>query len=133
MTVAARNEVLSTVHSFRKYADFRKTTAFSVSPRPIVLNDLRFFQRIRKSVAVIIIEKKDTAINRVVESGGGEIRTHGDPKATPVFKTGAFNRSATPPAVPNERVQPTPIMLSLLFMTTWWRYRPPRRGFVMST
>ena len=31
-------------------------------------------------------------------SGGEGIRTLGDPKATPVFKTGAFNRSATPPS-----------------------------------
>ena len=31
------------------------------------------------------------------ENGEGGIRTHGDPEATPVFKTGAFNRSATSP------------------------------------
>lgn len=31
------------------------------------------------------------------ESGGGGIRTHGDPKATPVFKTGPFDHSGTPP------------------------------------
>ena len=30
--------------------------------------------------------------------GGGGIRTHGDPKATAVFKTAAFVRSATPPS-----------------------------------
>jgi hypothetical protein len=30
-------------------------------------------------------------------SGGGEIRTHGALSGTPVFKTGAFGRSATPP------------------------------------
>ncbi len=29
--------------------------------------------------------------------GGGEIRTHGRVAPSPVFKTGAFNRSATPP------------------------------------
>ena len=29
--------------------------------------------------------------------GWGEIRTHGDVAATPVFKTGALNRSATHP------------------------------------
>jgi hypothetical protein len=29
--------------------------------------------------------------------GGGGIRTHGTLASTPVFKTGAFNRSATPP------------------------------------
>jgi hypothetical protein len=31
--------------------------------------------------------------------GWGEIRTHGDVSATPVFKTGALNRSATHPYV----------------------------------
>src|SRR6188768_620339 len=31
--------------------------------------------------------------------GGGGIRTHGPRERTPVFKTGAFNRSATPPGV----------------------------------
>jgi len=32
-----------------------------------------------------------------VFGGGGEIRTHEGRKPLPVFKTGAFNRSATPP------------------------------------
>src|SRR5262245_9933666 len=31
--------------------------------------------------------------------GGGGIRTHGSLSTTPVFKTGALNRSATPPSV----------------------------------
>src|SRR5450432_1939796 len=31
--------------------------------------------------------------------GGGGIRTHGTVTSTPVFKTGALNRSATPPVV----------------------------------
>jgi hypothetical protein len=31
--------------------------------------------------------------------GGGEIRTHERLATLPVFKTGAFNRSATPPKV----------------------------------
>ena len=30
--------------------------------------------------------------------GGGGIRTHGTLSRTPVFKTGAFDHSATPPA-----------------------------------
>ena len=30
--------------------------------------------------------------------GGGEIRTHGQLALSPVFKTGALNRSATPPS-----------------------------------
>ncbi len=34
---------------------------------------------------------------RTCDGGGGGIRTHGDLPATPVFKTGAFNHSATPP------------------------------------
>ena len=36
---------------------------------------------------------------RKVIGGGGGIRTHGPRERTPVFKTGAFNRSATPPGV----------------------------------
>jgi hypothetical protein len=32
-----------------------------------------------------------------VSGGGGGIRTHGTVSRTPVFKTGALNRSATPP------------------------------------
>ena len=35
---------------------------------------------------------------RVVDSGGGGIRTRGPLSRTPVFKTGALSRSATPPA-----------------------------------
>ena len=37
------------------------------------------------------------SIYLLAANGEGGIRTHGDPKATPVFKTGAFNRSATSP------------------------------------
>ena len=33
----------------------------------------------------------------VVYGGRGEIRTHGGLSSSPVFKTGAFNRSATLP------------------------------------
>ena len=33
----------------------------------------------------------------MVYGGGGGIRTHGTISRTPVFKTGALNRSATPP------------------------------------
>ena len=36
-------------------------------------------------------------LERLVIGGGGEIRTHDGLTPTPVFKTGAFNRSATPP------------------------------------
>ena len=32
-----------------------------------------------------------------IDGGGGEIRTHERITPSPVFKTGAFNRSATPP------------------------------------
>src|SRR5690606_5096604 len=38
---------------------------------------------------------------RNANNGGGGIRTHGEPKPTPVFKTGAFNHSATPPGSPD--------------------------------
>lgn len=34
-----------------------------------------------------------------VNGGGGEIRTHDGVAPMPVFKTGAFNRSATPPTL----------------------------------
>ena len=33
-----------------------------------------------------------------ITGGGGEIRTHGGREPSPVFKTGALNRSATPPS-----------------------------------
>ncbi len=35
--------------------------------------------------------------NHEVSGGGGGIRTHGGLSPTPVFKTGAFDHSATPP------------------------------------
>ena len=43
--------------------------------------------------------KKETArkSGRFLIGGGGEIRTHEGLSSLPVFKTGAFNRSATPP------------------------------------
>lgn len=37
------------------------------------------------------------SVNRGVYGGGGGIRTHETVARLPVFKTGAFNRSATPP------------------------------------
>ncbi len=36
-----------------------------------------------------------------VSGGGGGIRTHGTLSRTPVFKTGAFDHSATPPVEPS--------------------------------
>ena len=36
-------------------------------------------------------------LKRMVHGGGGRIRTHGGIAPTTVFKTAAFNRSATPP------------------------------------
>jgi len=41
-------------------------------------------------------------LNRKMQSHGGcgEIRTHGTRKRSPVFKTGALNRSATHPSSP---------------------------------
>lgn len=36
-------------------------------------------------------------MNKGDNGGWGEIRTHGGVTPTPVFKTGAFNRSATHP------------------------------------
>ena len=43
--------------------------------------------------------------------GEGEIRTHGPREGTPVFKTGAINRSATSP-VPSRTYQPRDYALS---------------------
>jgi|HubBroStandDraft_6_1064221.scaffolds.fasta_scaffold483386_2 hypothetical protein len=44
-----------------------------------------------------LIDFTGESVGTVLVGGGGGIRTHGDLSATPVFKTGAFNRSATPP------------------------------------
>ena len=52
--------------------------------------------------------------------GGGGIRTHGTVSGTPVFKTGALNRSATPPSLDFVSVsgfagpQPRPVATILL-------------------
>jgi hypothetical protein len=49
-------------------------------------------------------QKPRKALNLLYEvlipfsGGGGEIRTHGRITPSPVFKTGALNRSATPPS-----------------------------------
>ena len=37
------------------------------------------------------------SITYILNGGRGEIRTHGGLSSSPVFKTGAFNRSATLP------------------------------------
>jgi hypothetical protein len=47
--------------------------------------------------------------------GGGGIRTHGDLSATPVFKTGAFNHSATPPRVINQALSIGSILTAGVF------------------
>ncbi len=38
-------------------------------------------------------------MNKKRNGGGGEIRTHGRVAPTTIFKTVAFNRSATPPGL----------------------------------
>src|SRR5687768_16960012 len=45
------------------------------------------------------------ALFLAISNGGGGIRTHGTLAGTPVFKTGAFNRSATPPGRVSGRFQ----------------------------
>ena len=40
-------------------------------------------------------------IIKAENGGGGEIRTHGRVSPTTIFKTVAFNRSATPPGFGN--------------------------------
>ncbi len=57
---------------------------------------------------------KDKSLSPVKINGGGGIRTHGDPKTTPVFKTGPFNRSGTPPAMPRKRRRLTRLAQSIL-------------------
>src|SRR6476661_5540403 len=39
------------------------------------------------------------ALTKAGQNGGGEIRTHETLAGLPVFKTGAFGRSATPPDI----------------------------------
>jgi hypothetical protein len=43
-------------------------------------------------------------LHRRLGNGGGGIRTHEGLSSLPVFKTGAFNHSATPPGVMNQAV-----------------------------
>ncbi len=47
----------------------------------------------------MLFERQRTCKYRLERAtgGGGGIRTHGTISRTPVFKTGALNRSATPP------------------------------------
>jgi hypothetical protein len=48
--------------------------------------------------------------------GGGGIRTHERLSPLPIFKTGAFNRSATPPRSANQAyppIRPRPLLRSL--------------------
>ena len=43
------------------------------------------------------LARKNNYLPQVIGGGGG-IRTHGTLSRTPVFKTGAFDHSATPPS-----------------------------------
>jgi hypothetical protein len=51
------------------------------------------------SALTVLVDRVELSSDgfHLIGGGGGGIRTHGDLSATPVFKTGAFNRSATPP------------------------------------
>jgi hypothetical protein len=53
---------------------------------------------LQKTIKEKIVKRKSPS-NRAFsnERGGGEIRTHGPRKESLVFKTSAFNHSATPP------------------------------------
>ena len=57
--------------------------------------------------------KKSNNLNKL-ESGGGEIRTHGRVSPTTIFKTVAFNRSATPPERPLAKTVPIQEMRLIL-------------------
>ena len=48
------------------------------------------------SISIKVLISKDNVAEGDVGGGGG-IRTHGGREPTPVFKTGAFDHSATPP------------------------------------
>ena len=54
-----------------------------------------------KSGAAAIHKAHERKGNTAFSNGGGEIRTHGTLSGPPVFKTGAFDHSATPPCPPN--------------------------------
>lgn len=58
--------------------------------------------------------KKTACLKAVFNGGWGEIRTHGGVAPTPVFKTGAFNRSATHP-IECRTILTVPNQLALLF------------------
>ena len=49
--------------------------------------------------SLVLVPRQPSVLNRSrgLSGGGGGIRTHGRRKPTPVFKTGAFDHSATPP------------------------------------
>src|SRR5260370_27013968 len=49
--------------------------------------------------AAISLTPRDTSRHRGLGCGGGGIRTHEGLSSLPVFKTGAFNHSATPPGL----------------------------------
>ena len=56
--------------------------------------------------------------NIYFNGGGGEIRTHGRVAPTTIFKTVAFNRSATPPGSDNYNRNKINYSLGLLHMVT---------------
>ncbi len=60
------------------------------------MNRVFFTCNICTRVATISLEYGNTPIISC-QGGGGEIRTHGTVPHTTVFKTVAFNHSATPP------------------------------------
>jgi hypothetical protein len=67
----------------------------------------------------------------LLRGGGGEIRTHGRIASTTVFKTAAFNRSATPPKERAEEVglEPTNRFLHGYSLANCWlaiRRTPPK-------
>ncbi len=53
--------------------------------------------------------------------GGGGIRTHGTLSRTPVFKTGAFDHSATPPARGGLSSRPVRVILKANFAGGFFR------------
>ena len=63
-------------------------------------------QNSHKNMALSTLDMTHSNSIKLCGGGGGGIRTHGTLSRTPVFKTGAFDHSATPPVGPCYRPDP---------------------------
>ena len=88
-------------------------TGLSTSPAGLV--DRQTVRISPEKSLIFLPPQKENPFRGCSFCGGGEIRTHGPVAQTPVFKTGAFDHSATPPMVYNKMLcglyyQKKPIM-----------------------